>query len=139
VRRSRTADAAVQEDLRRADERQERAAGNFVQSFAFGAPGAGVARGPRTAPRATREAGRVLFGWALYSVRFFWRRSSPHISHLRSTTATANPLGIAITKEHTPFSTAFEFRGRTLLLLLLQAAVRPCSMQRPYYLHWGCY
>jgi hypothetical protein len=36
-----TADAAVQEDLRRADERQERAARNLVQSFAFGAPGVG--------------------------------------------------------------------------------------------------
>jgi hypothetical protein len=34
-----TTDAAVQEDLRRADERQERAARNLVQSFAFGAPG----------------------------------------------------------------------------------------------------
>jgi hypothetical protein len=36
-----TADAAVQEDLRRADERQERAARNLVQSFTFGAPGVG--------------------------------------------------------------------------------------------------
>jgi hypothetical protein len=36
-----TADAAVQEDLQRADERQERAARNLVQSFAFGAPGVG--------------------------------------------------------------------------------------------------
>ncbi len=39
--RSCTADAAVQEDLRRADERQERAARNLVQSFTFGAPGVG--------------------------------------------------------------------------------------------------
>jgi hypothetical protein len=39
--RSCTADAAVQDDLRRADERQERAARNLVQSFAFGAPGVG--------------------------------------------------------------------------------------------------
>jgi hypothetical protein len=37
----RTADAAVQEDLRRADERQERAARNLVQSPTFGAPGVG--------------------------------------------------------------------------------------------------
>jgi hypothetical protein len=36
-----TADTAVQEDLRRADERQERAARNLVQSFTFGAPGLG--------------------------------------------------------------------------------------------------
>ncbi len=36
-----TADAAVQEDLWRADERQERAARNLVQSFTFGAPGVG--------------------------------------------------------------------------------------------------
>jgi hypothetical protein len=36
-----TADAAVQEDLRRADGRQERAARNLAQSFAFGAPGVG--------------------------------------------------------------------------------------------------
>jgi hypothetical protein len=34
-----TADAAVQEDLRRADERQERAARNLVQSFTFGGQG----------------------------------------------------------------------------------------------------
>jgi hypothetical protein len=37
------ADAAAQKDMRRADERQERAARNLVQSFAFGAPGVGVA------------------------------------------------------------------------------------------------
>jgi hypothetical protein len=35
------ADATVQEDLRRANERQERAARNLVRSFAFGAPGVG--------------------------------------------------------------------------------------------------
>jgi hypothetical protein len=34
--RSCTADAAVQENLRRADERQERAARNLVQSLTFG-------------------------------------------------------------------------------------------------------
>jgi hypothetical protein len=37
-----TADAAAQEDLRRADERQARApVRNLVQSFTFGAPGVG--------------------------------------------------------------------------------------------------
>jgi hypothetical protein len=48
-----TADAAVQEDLRRADERQERAARNLVQSFTFGAPGVGTA---------THEAGGTPLG-----------------------------------------------------------------------------
>jgi hypothetical protein len=45
-----TADAAVQEDLRRADERQERAARNLVQSFAFGAPGVGLGLLVRAVP-----------------------------------------------------------------------------------------
>jgi hypothetical protein len=53
--RSCTADAAAQEDLRRADERQESAARNVVQSFTFGAPGVGGghhhARGWRQAVR----------------------------------------------------------------------------------------
>jgi hypothetical protein len=50
-----TADAAVQEDLRRADERQERAARNLVQALTFGAPGVGGghrhARGGRASAR----------------------------------------------------------------------------------------
>jgi hypothetical protein len=46
-----TADAAVQEDLRRADERQERAARNLVQSFTFGLCCARQAPGDQGCPR----------------------------------------------------------------------------------------
>ena len=57
-----TADAAVQEDLRRADERQERAARNLVQSFTFGAPGVGG--GHRHARRGRPSAREFLLSRA---------------------------------------------------------------------------
>jgi hypothetical protein len=57
-----TADAAVQEDLRRADERQERVARNLVQSFTFGAPGVGG--GHRHARRGRPSAREFLLSRA---------------------------------------------------------------------------
>jgi hypothetical protein len=57
-----SADAAVQEDLRRADERQERAARNLVQSFTFGAPGVGG--GHRHARRGRPSAREFLLSRA---------------------------------------------------------------------------
>jgi hypothetical protein len=57
-----TADAAVQEDLRRADERQERAARNLVQSFTSGATGVGG--GHRHARRGRPSAREFLLSRA---------------------------------------------------------------------------
>jgi hypothetical protein len=54
--------AAVQEDLRRADERQERAARNLVPPFTFGAPGAGG--GHRHARRGRPSAREFLLSRA---------------------------------------------------------------------------
>jgi hypothetical protein len=68
-----TADAAVQEDLRRADERQERAARNLVQSFTFGAPGVGG--GHRHARRAAVAAfSGGLPQWSSYFLGQPWLR-----------------------------------------------------------------
>jgi hypothetical protein len=49
-----------QDDLRRADKRQERAARNLVQSFAFGAPGVGGGGGHRQARRRRPSAREFL-------------------------------------------------------------------------------
>jgi hypothetical protein len=85
-----TADAAVQGDLRRADERQERAVRNLIQSFAFGAPGDGGGHhGVGGSPGRTRgplipRAPRAAMSWSAGGQRSAQRQSGAAVKRRSS-------------------------------------------------------